>query len=208
MHSPSSVQIREANAHLAALHRRVVELEAELRAADCTAREQVTASTREITQLTETKEREITSLHKKLSESEETIQCHQQSLKQSELLVVQLQHRCDLLNRICESRPTLDRMLALMAEAERTAPDLGAAGPSSHLKEAPGAAEDTGAAAAGQEDTRGEERRTFPFCFESRCMSVLDEGTTGYSKVVLNHKDFCLSEDDVDTKDMEFGTTV
>jgi BMFP domain-containing protein YqiC len=58
------VQIREANAHLAALHQRVVELEARLQTAENTVREQaeslirkdeqMSAATREVT---ETKER-------------------------------------------------------------------------------------------------------------------------------------------------------
>lgn len=64
MHSPSSVQIKEANAHLAALHQRIVELEARLLTAESTVKEQagslirkdehMRAATREIM---ETKER-------------------------------------------------------------------------------------------------------------------------------------------------------
>jgi len=65
------------------------------------------------------------------------------------------------------------------------------------------------ARAVGEEDTRGDERRKFPLCLESRCISVQAEGTTDYSKMISNHKDFSLSEDDVDNKEMdEFGTTV
>ncbi|KAK0156059.1 Vimentin-type intermediate filament-associated coiled-coil protein [Merluccius polli] len=212
--SPSSVQIREANAHLAALHRRVAELEARLRAAEGTVREQaeslirkdeqVRAATREIT---ETKDREITFLYKKLCKSEETIQHYQQTLKQRDLLVVQLQHRCHLLDSICESRPTLDSMLSLMAEAERMDPVARAAGLNSELNAGVGATTDTG----GEEDTRGDERRKFPLCLESRCISMQAEGTTDYSNVISNHKDFSLSEHDADNKemdDMEFGTTV
>ncbi|KAG7272516.1 hypothetical protein CRUP_006805, partial [Coryphaenoides rupestris] len=129
MYSPSSVHIKEANAHLAALHQRVVELEARLLTAESTVKEQagslirkdehMRAATREIM---ETKEREITFLSKKLCKSEEMIQHYQQSLKERDLLVVKLQHRCHLLDSICESRPTLDSMLALMAEAERMEP--------------------------------------------------------------------------------------
>ena len=64
MYTPSSVQIREANAHLAALHQRVEELEARVQTAENTVREQaeslirkdeqMRAATREVT---ETKER-------------------------------------------------------------------------------------------------------------------------------------------------------
>ncbi|GAA6092023.1 vimentin-type intermediate filament-associated coiled-coil protein [Tachysurus ichikawai] len=60
MSSPSPVQIREANAHLAALHRRVADLEQKLEAAENTLREQaeslirkdeqLRASTQEITE--------------------------------------------------------------------------------------------------------------------------------------------------------------
>ena len=63
MYTPSSVHIREANAHLSALHRRVEELEARLRAAEDTVREQadslirkdeqMRAATREVTEAKE-----------------------------------------------------------------------------------------------------------------------------------------------------------
>lgn len=219
MYSPSSVQIKEANAHLAALHQRVAELEARLVTAERTVEEQAASLIRKdehmraaTLDITETKEREITFLYKKLCKSEETIQHYQQSLKERDLLVVKLQHRCHLLDSICESRPTLDSMLALMAEAERMEP---AAGMTSDFNAGIGASKETGgvavARAVAEEDTRGDERRKFPLCLESRCISVESEGATDYSKIISNHKDFSLSEDDVDNKemdDMEFGTTV
>ena len=40
MSAPPPLQIREANAHLAAVHRRAAELEARLEAAECTVRAQ------------------------------------------------------------------------------------------------------------------------------------------------------------------------
>lgn len=51
MSSPSPVQIREANAHLAALHRRVAELEQRLEAAENTVREQAESLIRKDEQL-------------------------------------------------------------------------------------------------------------------------------------------------------------
>ena len=51
MSSPSPVQIREANAHLAALHRRVAELEERLEAAENTVREQAESLIRKDDQL-------------------------------------------------------------------------------------------------------------------------------------------------------------
>ena len=51
MSSPSPVQIREANAHLSALHRRVVELERRLEAAENTVREQAESLIRKDEQL-------------------------------------------------------------------------------------------------------------------------------------------------------------
>ncbi|CAL8395307.1 unnamed protein product [Boreogadus saida] len=223
MYSPSSVQIREANVHLAALHQRVVELEARLQTAENNVREQaeslirkdeqMSTATREVT---ETKEREITFLYKKLCKSEETIQHYQQSLKDRELLVVQLQHRCHLLDSICENRPTMDSMLALMAEAERMEPVAWEAELNSSLDAGIGATKETGGEAVAQtveeEGTGGDERREFPICLESRCISMQAEGTIDYNKIISNHhKDFSLSDDDVDNKemdDMEFGTTV
>lgn len=51
MSSPSPVQIREANAHLAALHRRVADLEQKLEAAENTLREQAESLIRKDEQL-------------------------------------------------------------------------------------------------------------------------------------------------------------
>lgn len=51
MSSPSPVQIREANAHLAALHRRVGDLEQRLETAENTVREQAESLIRKDEQL-------------------------------------------------------------------------------------------------------------------------------------------------------------
>lgn len=51
MSSPSPVQIREANAHLAALHRRVTDLEQRLEEAEKTVREQAESLIRKDEQL-------------------------------------------------------------------------------------------------------------------------------------------------------------
>ncbi|KTG31549.1 hypothetical protein cypCar_00038477 [Cyprinus carpio] len=134
MSSPSPVQIREANAHLAALHGRVTDLEHRLEEAERTVREQAESLIRKDEQLraatqeiTEAKDKEIFFLHEKLCQSEESIHKLNQTIKEKDSLIGQLQHRCQLLDSICKSRPLLDSMLAQMAEAERMGPviDLG-----------------------------------------------------------------------------------
>uniref|UniRef100_UPI003AAA2E4A vimentin-type intermediate filament-associated coiled-coil protein-like isoform X2 n=1 Tax=Centroberyx gerrardi TaxID=166262 RepID=UPI003AAA2E4A len=195
MSSPSPVQIREANAHLAALHLRVLELEERLQAAENTVREQAESLIRKDDQMraatqeiTETKDREISFLNEKLCQCEDTMKHYQQSVKERETLVVQLQHRCHLLDSICKSRATLDGMLALMAEAERLGP-LGGIG-------------EPGMANSPLTD------------LESSCSPNTAGPATDYcspNRVICNHKDFSLSEDDVDSQDMDdmgFGTTV
>ncbi|KAK2874487.1 hypothetical protein QQF64_003508 [Cirrhinus molitorella] len=181
MSSPSPVQIREANAHLAALHRRVTDLEQRLEEAEKTVREQAESLIRKDEQLrattqeiTEAKDKEIFFLHEKLCQSEESIHKLNQTIKEKDSLIGQLQHRCQLLDNICKSRPLLDSMLAQMAEAERMGPvsDLGKPTTNSSL-------------------TDGESN-----CSPSR---------------LSNHKDFSLSEDDSDDQELDgvvFGTTV
>ncbi|KAA0707937.1 Vimentin-type intermediate filament-associated coiled-coil protein [Triplophysa tibetana] len=181
MSSPSPVQIREANAHLAALYGRVTNLEQKLEDAEKTVREQAESLIRKDEQLrattqeiTETKDREISFLHEKLCHSEESIHRLNQTIKEKDSLIGQLQHRCQLLDNICKSRPLLDSMLAQIAEAERMGPvsDLGKLTTNNSL-------------------TDGESN-----CSPS-CLS--------------NHKDFSLSEDDSDDQELDgvvFGTTV
>jgi hypothetical protein len=69
--------------------------------------------------------REIHYLHEKLCKSEETIQRFQNLVKEKDAMMGQLQHRCQLLDNICKSRPLLDSMLSHMAEAERLGPVVG-----------------------------------------------------------------------------------
>lgn len=183
MSVPSPVQIKEANAHLAAVHRRVSELERRLAAAENTVREQAESLIRKDEQLraatqeiTEAKDREITFLHEKLCSSEETIQKFQCIIKEKDGLILQLRHRSQILNNICKSRPLLDSMLSYIAEAER----LGSV--------------------AGGGDT-------------VMSMSVADglAHSNCSSNRLVNHKDFSLSEDDIDEQDLDetmFGTTV
>ncbi|XP_028856512.1 vimentin-type intermediate filament-associated coiled-coil protein [Denticeps clupeoides] len=181
MSSPSPVQIREANAHLAALHRRVSELEKRLEAAENTVREQAESLIRKDEQLraatrdiAEAKDREISYLHEKLCHSEETIQKFQHMVKEKDGIIGQLQHRCQLLDNICKGRPLLDKMLSHMAEAERMGPVI-----------------DFSEAAVSASLTDGESN-----CSPSR---------------VPNNKDFSLSEDDTDDQEIDgvvFGTTV
>ncbi|KAI5101896.1 vimentin-type intermediate filament-associated coiled-coil protein [Silurus meridionalis] len=160
---------------------RVADLEQKLEAAEITLREQaeslirkdehLRAATQEIT---ENKDREISYLHEKLCQSEESIQKLQHTVKEKDSLIGQLQHRCQLLDNICKSRPLLDSMLAQMAEVERM-------GPVTEL----------GNVTADTSLTDG----------ESNCSPC------GLS----NHKDFSLSDDDLDDPELEgvmFGTTV
>ena len=105
-------------------------------------------------------------------------------------------------------------MLSLMAEAERMEPVARAAGLNTGSDAGIGTTKETGVAVAGtegEEGAGGDERRKFPNCLESRCISTQAEGTIDYNKVISNHTDFSLSDDDVYNKEMdemEFGTTV
>ncbi|XP_031678456.1 vimentin-type intermediate filament-associated coiled-coil protein isoform X2 [Oncorhynchus kisutch] len=181
MSSPSPVQIREANAHLVAVHRRVAELEQWLEAAENTVREQAESLIRKDEQLraatqeiAEAKDKEIHYLHEKLCKSEETIQRFQNIVKEKDAMIGQLQHRCQLLDNICKSRPLLDSMLSHMAEAERLGPVVGMGEPTANTSLTGG---------------------------ESNCSP----------NRISNHKDFSLSEDDMDDQELDeivFGTTV
>ncbi|KPP57470.1 hypothetical protein Z043_124800 [Scleropages formosus] len=181
MSSPSPVQIKEANAHLAAVHRRVEELEQRLEAAERTVREQAESLIRKDEQLraaaqeiTEAKDREIAFLHEKLCKSEETIQKFQSTMKEKDSLIGQLRHRCQLLDNICKSRPLLDSMLSQIAEAERLGPII-----------------------------RMGELTT--------SLSLTDGESNCSPDRIANHRDFSLTEDDMDDQDLDenvFGTTV
>ncbi|CAB1324468.1 unnamed protein product [Coregonus sp. 'balchen'] len=178
MSSPSPVQIREANVHLAAVHRRVVELEQRLEVAENTVREQAESLIRKDEQLraatqeiTEAKNKEMYYLHEKLCKSDETIQRFQNMVKERDAMIGQLQHRCQLLDNICKSRPLLDSMLFHIAEAERLGPVVGMGEPTAKTSLTDG---------------------------ESNCSP----------NRISNHKDFSLSEDDQELDEIVFGTTV
>ncbi|KAL7992863.1 hypothetical protein Chor_017119 [Crotalus horridus] len=102
---PTPVQIREANAHLAALHGRVAELERRLAAAERTVHGQAESLIR--------KDAEMRQAVFGLREGKDS-------------LITQLRHRSRLLTKICRSRPVLDNLLAYMAEGEQLSPALGA----------------------------------------------------------------------------------
>uniref|UniRef100_H3B120 Vimentin type intermediate filament associated coiled-coil protein n=1 Tax=Latimeria chalumnae TaxID=7897 RepID=H3B120_LATCH len=126
MSLPSPVQIKEANAHLFAVHRRVAELEQRLEDTEKTAREQAESLIRKdeqlqaaVREIAKGKDREIVDLQEKLLRSEELIQRLQNVIKEKDDLISQLKHRSQLLNKICKSRPLLDNLLSYMAEAER-----------------------------------------------------------------------------------------
>ncbi|XP_077187946.1 vimentin-type intermediate filament-associated coiled-coil protein [Paroedura picta] len=135
---PTPVQIREANAHLAALHGRVAELERRLAAAEQTVRGQAESLIRKdremcgaLQGLREAKDREIATLEEKLLASEANTQKLLGLLQEKDALMAQLKHRSHLLTKICRSRPVLDNLLAYMAEGERLSPVPGAQSQSS-----------------------------------------------------------------------------
>ncbi|CAH2292203.1 Hypothetical predicted protein [Pelobates cultripes] len=118
MSSPSQIQIKEANAHLAALHHRVAELEG-------TVREQAESLIRKDEQfrnalrdLAETKDRKISELQQRLAKSEEAMRRLMAFIKEKDREQEQLRHHSHLLARMCRSRPLLDTLVSLMVEAE------------------------------------------------------------------------------------------
>nr|XP_056701398.1 vimentin-type intermediate filament-associated coiled-coil protein [Euleptes europaea] len=126
---PTPVQIREANAHLAALHGRVAELERRLAAAEETVRGQAHSLIRKdqelrgaLGSLRQAKDREIAMLEEKLLSSEEKAQKLLGLLQDKDAVILQLKHRSHLLTKICRSRPVLDNLLAYMAEGEQLSP--------------------------------------------------------------------------------------
>ncbi|XP_062815841.1 vimentin-type intermediate filament-associated coiled-coil protein [Anolis carolinensis] len=127
--SAMSSSIREANAHLAALHGRVAELERRLAAAEETVREQAQSLIRKdgqlrraLSELRQGKDSEISALEERLRTSEGESRRLWGLLQEKDLLVAQLRHRSRLLSKICRSRPVLDNLLAYMAEGERLSP--------------------------------------------------------------------------------------
>ncbi|KAJ1084912.1 hypothetical protein NDU88_005052 [Pleurodeles waltl] len=122
----SPLQIKEANAHLVALHRRVAELEQRLGTTEETVREQAESLIRKdeqfrttIREITEGKDREIANLQERFLRSEETAQKLLGVIKEKDDVISQLTHRSQLLSKICQSRPLLDSLLLYMAEGER-----------------------------------------------------------------------------------------
>uniref|UniRef100_A0A8C6D7V6 Vimentin type intermediate filament associated coiled-coil protein n=1 Tax=Moschus moschiferus TaxID=68415 RepID=A0A8C6D7V6_MOSMO len=153
MSAPPPLQIREANAHLAAVHRRAAELEARLEAAECTVRAQAERLARHDRQLSaaldelgRAKDREIAALREQLLTSEVAVQSLQAALRQRDKLIGQLQPRAELLQDLCRRRPPLAGLLATLAEAERLGPlpasDSLPGGPSSPLANSTGEEED------------------------------------------------------------------
>ncbi|XP_043909758.1 vimentin-type intermediate filament-associated coiled-coil protein [Protopterus annectens] len=182
MSQPSPVQIKEANAHLAAVHRRVAELEKRLAATENTVREQAESLIRKddqlrttVREIVESKDREIASLQQKLCETEDDVLKLQNIIKEKDGVISQLRHQSHLLKKICKSRPLLDNLLSYMAEAER-------------LGDIPGTEMDT---------------------VSSLQDGFL--GTNCSLNIMSNNRDFSLSEDDTEDQDLDetiFGTTV
>lgn len=56
-------------------------------------------------------------------------------VKEKDAMIGQLQHRCQLLDNICKSRPLLDSMLSHMAEAERLGPVVGMGEPTANTSD-------------------------------------------------------------------------
>ncbi|CAI5799226.1 Hypothetical predicted protein [Podarcis lilfordi] len=135
---PTPVQIREANAHLAALHGRVAELEARLAAAEETVRGQAGSlirkdaeTRRALEEIGRQKGREIAALEEQLRSSEDRVQELLGLIREKDGLILRLRHRSRLLGEICRCRPVLDTLLAQMAEGERLGPDSGDTSPDS-----------------------------------------------------------------------------
>ncbi|XP_060089404.1 vimentin-type intermediate filament-associated coiled-coil protein [Heteronotia binoei] len=175
--APTPVQIREANAHLAALHGRVAELERRLAAAEETVRGQAQSLIRKdhemrgaLRSLSDDKDRELATLEEKLLSSEENVQRLLGLLQEKDALIAHLKHRSQLLTKICRSRPVLDNLLAYMAEGERLSPVPGTQSQDSSL--------DCG------------------LFLETNCTLGLDS------------KDFSLCDDDQESGQSLFGTTV
>ncbi|XP_039194346.1 vimentin-type intermediate filament-associated coiled-coil protein [Crotalus tigris] len=176
---PTPVQIREANAHLAALHGRVAELERRLAAAERTVHGQAESLIRKDAEmrqavfgLREGKDREIAILEEKLQSSEQYAQKLLNVIQEKDSLITQLRHRSRLLTKICRSRPVLDNLLAYMAEGEQLSPALGA-----------------------QSDANSPDHS---LSLETNCIPDLD----------LDTKDFSLGDDEQDSDKTLFGTTV
>nr|XP_026260098.1 vimentin-type intermediate filament-associated coiled-coil protein isoform X1 [Urocitellus parryii] len=144
MSAPPALQIREANAHLAAVHRRAAELEARLEAAERTVSAQAERLTLQdqqlraaLDELGHAKDREIAALQEQLLTSEAAIHSLQAAVRQRDELIQQLQPRAKLLQDICRRRPPLVALLADLAEAERLGP-LPASDPGHLLPSGPG----------------------------------------------------------------------
>uniref|UniRef100_A0A8C5LC10 Vimentin-type intermediate filament associated coiled-coil protein n=1 Tax=Jaculus jaculus TaxID=51337 RepID=A0A8C5LC10_JACJA len=112
MSAPPALHIREANAHLAAVHRRaaarLAQHDQQLRAA--------------LEDLGRAKDREISALREQLLTSEATVRSLQVAVHQRDKLVGQLRPRADLLQDICHRRPPLAALLVTLEEAERLGP--------------------------------------------------------------------------------------
>lgn len=118
MSTLSTIQIKEANAHLAALHQRVTELEG-------TIREQAESLIRKdehyqavLKDFVDTKDRELAELQKRLIHSEEETQRLTAAIKDKDRELERARHHSRLLAQICQRRPLLETLVSLMAEAE------------------------------------------------------------------------------------------
>ncbi|XP_063003435.1 vimentin-type intermediate filament-associated coiled-coil protein [Elgaria multicarinata webbii] len=176
---PTPVQIREANAHLAALHGRVAELERRLAAAEHTVRGQAESLIRKDAEMRQAvqglrrgKDREIATLEEKLQSSEENGRRLLGVIQEKDAAIAQLRHRSRLLTKICRSRPVLDNLLAYMAEGEQLSPVL-----------------------APRSGRGSPNRSPSP---EANCLPDLD----------LDTRDFSVADDDQDSDKTLFGTTV
>lgn len=129
MSAPPPLQIREANAHLAAVHWRAAELERRLLAAERTMRAQAERLACQdqqlraaLDELGRAKDREIFTLQEQLLSSEATVRSLQAAVEQRDQMIQQLQPRADLLQDITRQRPPLAALLATLEEAEELGP--------------------------------------------------------------------------------------
>uniref|UniRef100_A0A8C5LLL4 Vimentin-type intermediate filament-associated coiled-coil protein n=1 Tax=Leptobrachium leishanense TaxID=445787 RepID=A0A8C5LLL4_9ANUR len=118
MSSLSQTQIKEANAHLAALHSRVAQLEGTVReqAESLIRKDELYQAT--LREVADAKDREICDLQQRLAQSEEGMQRLVAFIKEKDRELEQMRHHSHLLAQMCRSRPLLDSLVSLMIEAE------------------------------------------------------------------------------------------
>ncbi|XP_070564478.1 vimentin-type intermediate filament-associated coiled-coil protein-like [Ptychodera flava] len=116
--SPSRSSIREANDHLQALYKRVSDLEQTVKdQAESMIKKDEQMQTA-LKQVSLQKDKEITELRRTLESSEAHVQRLLASQREKDAQIANLQHKCQLLEDICQSKPMLENLLATIEKAE------------------------------------------------------------------------------------------